>query len=196
MSCLRKQESRFIPAQAGTQAIGSNMEFSSVLDSRFRGNDASGLAREGEAIFFIPLKCTIPAFGAMPLYILEPLGPHGRLLSVLSLSEGWHPSVGQPAASRPLPPGGAGCVVKVCKGVGGGNGGRGHVDECASAGKTGRLEKMENVPSKQAGRRTGAKKAPGANSPRRFRNCQIWVLANPPRLPIQLLKPYKTRGVR
>jgi len=47
VSFLRKQESRFIPAQAGTQAIWSNMEFSYVLDSRFRGNDASGLARRG-----------------------------------------------------------------------------------------------------------------------------------------------------
>ena len=46
MSFLRKQESRFIPAQAGTQAIWSNMEFSYVLDSRLRGNDTLGLARQ------------------------------------------------------------------------------------------------------------------------------------------------------
>ena len=45
VSFLRKQESRFIPAQAGTQAIWSNMEFSYVLDSRLRGNDTLALAR-------------------------------------------------------------------------------------------------------------------------------------------------------
>ena len=47
VSFLRKQESRFIPAQAGTQAIWSNMEFSYFLDSRVCGNDTLGLGCRG-----------------------------------------------------------------------------------------------------------------------------------------------------
>jgi len=38
VSFLRKQESRFVPAQAGTQGIGAFI----FLDSRFRGNDTDG----------------------------------------------------------------------------------------------------------------------------------------------------------
>ena len=50
VSFLRKQESRLVPAEAGTQACSrgsgnpGNMEFSYVLDSRLRGNDTPGLA--------------------------------------------------------------------------------------------------------------------------------------------------------
>jgi len=56
VSFLRKQESRFIPAQAGTQAIWSNMEFSYFLDSRVCGNDTLGVPPRGEAGCSIRLK--------------------------------------------------------------------------------------------------------------------------------------------
>ena len=69
MSLLRKQESRLVPAQAGIQAYfcsggnPSNMHFSYLLDSRFRGNDTlqpllpqSASPARGEAVCFIRLN--------------------------------------------------------------------------------------------------------------------------------------------
>ena len=87
MSFLRKQESRLVPAEAGIQPSSSrasgnpsNMDFSYLLASRFRGNDTRlacrfrdsdtgisltrrhrrhrrPLPRREEAICFIRLKC-------------------------------------------------------------------------------------------------------------------------------------------
>ena len=63
MSLLRKQESRFIPAKAGTQ---TTLEFY-ILDSHFRGNDnpkspAPGLA-EAQAGLSTARERRVVSFG-------------------------------------------------------------------------------------------------------------------------------------